>query len=83
MRDLSEHLGKGRGRARRAISGDAEEGQVACRQGRVQAPEKRPDVVVGGSVISDVIEEALVAAMIDRREHTARAIIECIGGHIP
>jgi hypothetical protein len=33
-------------------------------------------------VIQDVIEDPLVAAIIDRREHTARAVIELIGGHI-
>src|SRR4029077_6140836 len=27
-------------------------------------------------------EEALVAAILDRSEHTAGAILECIGGHI-
>jgi hypothetical protein len=38
---------------------------------------------VGGIVIQDVVEEALVAAIIDGGEHTERAVIELIGGHIP
>jgi len=82
MRDIPEHLYEGGGRERRAIGRDTEEGQVACRQGRVESLEKRPDVVVGGIVIQDVIEDPLVAAIIDRREHTARSVIELIGGHI-
>jgi hypothetical protein len=54
---------------RRAIGRDAEKGQGACRQGRVQTPQKRPDVVVRGIVIQDVIEETLVAAIIDCRKN--------------
>jgi hypothetical protein len=33
-------------------------------------------------VIQDVREDPLVAALIDRREHTARSVIELIGGHL-
>ena len=82
MRDIPEHLDEGGGRERRAIGRDTAEGQVACRQGRFESLEKRPDVVVGGIVIQDVIEDALVAAIIDRREHTERSVIALIGGHI-
>jgi hypothetical protein len=83
MRDLPEHLHAGRGRARRAIGGDPEEGQVACRQGHVQTPQKRPNVLVGGIVIQHLRAEALVAALIDRGEHAEGAVRACIGGHIP
>ena len=38
---------------------------------------------MGGIVIQDVIEEALVAAIIDGGENAEGAIIELIGGHIP
>jgi len=82
MRDIPEHLYEGGGIERRAIGRDTEEGQVACRQGRFESLEKRPDVVVGWIVIQDVIEDPLVAAIIDRRENTERSVIELIGGHI-
>jgi len=38
---------------------------------------------VGRIVIQDVIEEALVAAIIDGGENAEGAVIELIGGHIP
>src|SRR5215470_2127230 len=83
MRDIPEHVHERRGIERRAIGRDTSEGQVACRQGRFESPEKRPDVVVGGIVIQDVIEETLVAAIIDRGENAEGAVIELIGDHIP
>src|SRR5262245_65911068 len=82
MRDIPKHLPEGRGIERRAISRDTEEGQVAYRQGRFESLEKRPDVIVGGIVIQDVIEDPLVTAVIDRRENTERSVIELIGSHI-
>ena len=62
MRHIPEDLSEGLRIKRRAIGRDAYKGQVACRQGRFQTPQKRPDVLVGGIVIQDVIEEALVSA---------------------
>jgi len=82
MRHIPENLPEGRGRERCAIGGDPEEGQVACLQGGFSSPQKGSDVVVGGIVIQDVREETLVAAIIDRGEHTARSVIELIGSHI-
>jgi hypothetical protein len=82
LRDLPAHLYAGGGRERRAIGRDTAEGQVACRQGRCESLEKRPDVVVGWIVIQDVIEAPLVAAMIDRGEKTDRSVLELSGGHI-
>jgi hypothetical protein len=38
---------------------------------------------VGRIVVSDVIEEALVTAIIDRGEQTEGTVIEFIGGDIP
>ena len=49
----------------------------------MQPPEERPDVLVVGSVIQNVIEDALGAAIIDSGEHTERSVLELIGGHIP
>src|SRR5215510_11440681 len=83
VRDLSENLSEGQGIERRAIGRDAAKGQVACRQGRVQTPQKRPDVVVRGIVSQDVIEDTLVAAIIDCGKNAEGTIIEFIGGHIP
>ena len=37
---------------------------------------------MGGIVIQHIIEDALIAAIIDRGEHTEGAIIQFIGGHI-
>src|SRR2546429_5305000 len=37
---------------------------------------------MGGIVIQDVVEEALVAAIIDGGENTEGAVIELIGGHV-
>ncbi len=82
LRDIPAPLHEGGGSARRAIGRDAEEGQGAYRQGRVHTPQERPDVVVGGLVIQDGSEEALVAAMLNRGKQTAGSIRPCIGGHI-
>jgi hypothetical protein len=49
----------------------------------LQPPQKGPDVLVGGIMVSDVIENTLVTAIIDRREHTERTVIEFIGRDIP
>ena len=57
--------------------------QGACRQGRFQPPKKRPDVIMSGIVIQHLIEEALVAAIIDGGEDAEGAIIELIGSHVP
>src|SRR5262249_20455576 len=82
VRDVPEHLCEGHGIERRAIGRDPDEGQVACRQGRVQTPQKHPDILVGGIVVEDVREDALVAAIIDGGEHTKGAIREFISSHI-
>jgi hypothetical protein len=37
---------------------------------------------VGGIVIQDLVEEALVAAIIDNRKNAEGAVIELIGGHV-
>src|SRR5215470_11112234 len=83
MRHLPAHLSEGRGIERRAIGRDAEEGQIARRQDRVQTPQKRPNVIVGGIVIQHGIEEALVAAIIDGGEYAEGTVIELIGSDIP
>src|SRR5215831_7373360 len=82
MRHLPEHLREGHVIKRRAIGRDTQEGQVTCRQGRFESPEKRPDVIVVRIVIQDVVEDALVAAIIDCRENTEGTIIHFIGGDI-
>src|SRR5215831_21378257 len=69
MRDIPENLPERRGIKCRAIGGDPEEGQVAGRHGRFQTLQKRSDVRVGGVVIQHLIEDALVAAIIDRGEY--------------
>src|SRR5215471_14407779 len=79
----AKNLRQGRRIEGGAIRRDAQQCQGACRQGRFEPPEKRPDVLVGGIVIQDLVEEALVAAMIDGREYAAGAVIELIGSHIP
>src|SRR2546428_8489634 len=38
---------------------------------------------MGGIVIQHLIEDALVAAIIDRGEHAEGSVIELIGSHIP
>ncbi len=75
MRYPTKDLGEGRGRARRAIGRDTQQRHVTCHQGRFQPPQKRPDIIVVGIVVSDVIEDALVAAIIDSGEHTKGAVI--------
>src|SRR5215475_1129721 len=82
MRDIPEHLPEGCRIERRAIGGDTAEGQVACRQGRLESPEKRPDVLVVRIVIQDLVEEAFVAAIINGRQNAEGAIIHFIGGDI-
>src|SRR4029450_2784502 len=82
MRDIPKHLREGCGIEGRTIGREAAEGQVTYSQGRVQTSEKGPDIIVGGIVIQDVIEDALVAAIIDRGQNTEGTIIEFIGGHI-
>ena len=82
MPHLPEHLLEGFRIERRAIGGDTAEGQTACHQGRVQTPQKGPDIIVGGIVVQDVIEDPLVAAIIDGGQNTEGTIIQFIGGHI-
>jgi len=67
----AKDLGEGCGIEGRPIGGHAPQRQVTRGQGRVQPPQKGPDVLVGGIMVSDVIQNALVTAIIDRREHTA------------
>src|SRR5262245_22597155 len=83
VRDLSENLSEGTGTDRRSSGREADKGQVAGRQGRVETPQERPDVVVRGIVIQDVIEDTLVAAIIDGGKNAEGTIIQFIGGHIP
>ncbi len=83
MRYPIKNLGEGRGRERRALGGDAPQRQVTRCQGRFQPTQKGPDVLVVGVVVSDVIEDALVAAIIDCGEHTEGTIREFVGSHIP
>src|SRR5215831_831534 len=82
MRDLPKHLHEGCGIEGRASGREAAEGQGTCRQGRVQTPEKGPDISVGGIVIQDVREEPLVAALINGGQKAEGTIIQFIGGHI-
>jgi len=83
MRHIVPDLRKRLGRARCAIGRDAHKRQVACLQGGLQSPPQGPEVVVGGLVLQDVLEDALVAAMIDRGKHAEGALRPCIGGHLP
>src|SRR5215813_3493573 len=82
MRDIPKHLHEGGGIEGRAIGREAAEGQVTCRQGRFEPLEKGPDILVGGIVIQDVIEDPLIAAIIDGEQNTEWTIIEFIGNHI-
>jgi len=50
---------------RRAIGGDALEEQVAIGQCRLEALEKGGDIVMGGNMIEDLIENPFVAAIVD------------------
>src|SRR4029453_16981833 len=83
MRDIPEHLHEGHGIKSRAIGGDTTKRQVACRQGPFQTPQKRSDIVMRGIMISNVVEDPLVAAIIDGGEYAEGAVIELIGSHIP
>ena len=58
------------------------QGQVACRQGRFESPEKRTDVIVVRIMIQDLIEDPFVAAIIHCRQNAVGAIIHFIGGDI-
>src|SRR5262249_6994172 len=82
MPHLPEHLPEGCRREGRAIGGDTAEGQAACYQGRVQTPQKGPDIIMGGIVIQHLIEDALVAPVIDYGQNAEGTIREFIGGHI-
>jgi hypothetical protein len=79
LRHSPAHLHEGLGRERRTIGGDSEEDHVTGRQGRFETPEKRADVHGGGIVLQHVREAALVAAIIDRGQQAARAILPFIG----
>src|SRR2546428_14094387 len=78
MRDLPKHLHEGCGIEGRAIGREAAEGQGTCRQGRVQTSQKGPDIIVGGIVIQDLIENALVAAIIDGGKNAKGTIIHAL-----
>src|SRR5215510_9983007 len=79
----TKDLGEGGGREGRTISGHAQQRQVTRCQGCFQPTQKGADVIVGGIMVSDVIENTLVTAIIARREHTEGTVIECIGSDIP
>src|SRR5262249_16873487 len=74
-------LGEGGRIEGRTIGGNTSQRQVTRGQGRFQPTQKHPDVVVGGIVIQDVIEEPFVATIIDGGENAEGTIIEFIGGH--
>ena len=82
MRHPAKDLSEGLGIEGRAIGRDAPQRQVPRGQGGFQAAQKGPDIVMGGGVVQDVIEEALVTAIIDRGENTAGTVIEFIDRHI-
>ena len=83
MRHPTKDLGEGLGIAWRAIGCDAPQRQVTRLQRGFESPQKSAKVIVGGIVVSDVIAEAFVTAMINRRKHTAGTVIAFIGCHIP
>jgi hypothetical protein len=67
MRHPAKDLGEGGRIEGRTIGGHAPQCQVTHCQGRLQPLQKGPDIIVGGIVIQDVIEDALV----ERRLSTA------------
>jgi hypothetical protein len=83
MRHSATDLAPRLGIPGRPIGGDTPPRQVARVEGRFHSTQKRPDVVVRGIVVSDLREDALRAAIIDRGEQAERPVIECIGGHLP
>ena len=82
MRHPTKDLGEGLGIERRAIGGDTPQCQVTRLQSAFEPTEKSSDVLVGGIVVSDVIEEALVTAIIDRGENAEGTVIEFIGSDV-
>src|SRR6266516_7616014 len=72
--NLMRHRTKDRadrlGIERRTIRRYALEGQGPLRQSRLQTPQKGREIVMGGIVIEDGIENALVPPIVDGREHT-------------
>jgi hypothetical protein len=79
----AQDRGAGWGRAGRTSGGHAQQRQVPRCQGRLPPTQKGPDVLVGGIMVSDVIADALVTALIDRGEHPEGTGLECIGSDIP
>src|SRR6516164_313202 len=79
----TKDLGEGGGREGRPIRAHAQQRQVTRGQGCFQPTQKGPDVLVGGIMVEDVIENTLVTAIIDRREYTEGTVIEFISSDIP
>ena len=66
----------------RAIGRDPLERPAALIQGRLQTPKKRCDIVMMRSVIEAGLPHPLVLPLLDGREHTGRALRECIDSRI-
>src|SRR5207244_12142002 len=77
-KDRRDRLGIERRTSRRY----ALEGQGPLLQSRFQTPQKGRDIVMGGIVIEDGIENALVPPIVDGREHTIGPLIELISRHV-
>jgi hypothetical protein len=83
MRHVTKH---GANRLRiegRAIGGDALELQVAMRQRRLQSRQQGSEVIMGGIVIQDLIENPLGRSIVDHRPPTVEPLIKFIGATSP
>ena len=55
---------------------------MAGGEGVLKTREKLPNVLVGRVVIEHLIDEPFETAVIDKRQHTERSIVEFIGGDV-
>ena len=82
MFDRAEDLDDGCRIQRRAVGRDALEGQAAGGEGLVQTLEESPDVLFGGVVVEDLVDQASEAVVVDDRQDAVRPVVEFVGGNV-
>lgn len=82
VRDRSEDLQDRRGIESGAVRCDSQEFQTAAVEDPLEATEERQDILVGGIMVEDFVDDPLELPVVHDREHAERAVVELIGGDI-
>jgi len=82
VRDMPEDRQDRRGIESRAIRRDPQQCLTAAVEDEFEATEERQDIVVGGIMVEDFVDNPLELPVIHDREYAERAVVELIGGDI-